>query len=501
MSVSSPAEDLIDDIANYQHDPLGYVLYAFPWGEGGELKESAGPRKWQTRFLTKLGERLKSGAPQGQVIGEALAILEAVSSGHGIGKSALVAWIILWGLSTLEDTRGVVTANTESQLSTKTWPELSKWHRLAINQEWFVFTATALYSADKKHEKTWRVDMIPWSEHKTEAFAGLHNKGKRVILIFDEASAIPDKIWEVSEGVLTDEDTEIIWVAFGNPTRNTGRFRQCFGSLRHRWGNEQIDSREVEGTNKKQLQAFCDDYGEDSDFVRVRVRGLFPRASSLQFIPSDLVAAAMKREGRCNIGDPLLMMLDIARGGDDNCVFRFRQGLDAKRFKPIRIPGSEARDSMRLVSKAVELLNEYKPDAFFYDGTGVGGPVGDRIRQLGYNVIEVQFGSASPDPRYLNLRAYMYAKMRDWLEAGGAIDADPILESDLTSVEYAHNKKDQLFLESKEHMKSRGLGSPDDADSLAMSWAFPVAPTKGPGALEKTNGVLLSDYDPFEDKT
>jgi hypothetical protein len=323
----------------------------------------------------------------------------------------------------------------------------------------------------------------------------MHNKGKRILVIFDEASAIPDAIWEVTEGALTDEDTEIIWVAFGNPTRNTGRFRQCFGRLRHRWGNQQIDSREVEGTNKAQMAVWVSDYGEDSDFVRIRVRGRFPRASSMQFISSELVAEAAKREARSNVDDPLIMTLDIARGGDDNNVFRFRRGLDARSIKPVRIPGSETRDSMRLVSKALELLETHKPDAFFFDGTGVGGPVGDRIRQLGYEVFEVQFGSASPDPRYANMRAYIWQKGKEWLQNGGAIDDDETLETDLTSPEFFHNKRDQVVLESKEDMKDRGLPSPDDGDALMISFAFPVAPKMGPG-----RGKIVTEYNPFENR-
>lgn len=485
---------LIEDIASFTHNPYGHVMYVYPWGEEGDLQEFQGPREWQKVFLIGLGEKLKAGSitPQG-------AIQEAVSSGHGIGKSALVAWLIKWALDTFEDTRCVVTANTESQLSTKTWPELSKWHRLSINSHWFVFTATALYSSDPNHEKNWRADMLPWSEHKTEAFAGLHNKGKRLVIIFDEASSIPPAIWEVTEGALTDENTEIMWFVFGNPTRNTGRFRECFGRNRHRWGNNQIDSRTVDGTNKIQIAKWIEDYGEDSDFVRIRVRGLFPRASSLQFIPSDLVAAAQKREVRRNKDDALIMTLDIARGGADNCVFRFRRGLDARSLPPIRIPGSEVRDSMILVSKAVELLKLLKPDAFFFDGTGVGGPVGDRIRQLGFNIIEVQFGSTQHgDDRYANMRAFMYAKLRDWLVAGGAIDDSPILETDLTSVEYTHKgPKDQLILEAKDHMRERGLASPDDGDALAMSFAYPVFPSTGFG---ERVGKLKSDYDPFDDQ-
>jgi hypothetical protein len=485
------SEDLVSAILAFAADPLRYVIYAFPWGKG-ELKDHKGPRAWQREFLVHLGEQLRAGKSNAHK-----AILEAVSSGHGVGKSALVSWLILWSLSTHEDTRGVVTANTENQLKAKTWAELSKWHRLAINARWFNCTATAIYSVDPRHERTWRFDMVPWSEHKTEAFAGLHNQGRRLVLIFDEASAIPDKIWEVSEGALTDENTEILWCVYGNPTRNTGRFKECFGKRKHRWHGSQIDSEHVEGTNKEQIQKWITDYGEDSDFVRVRVRGMFPLASSLQLISSDTVAEAMRREARSNIGDPLVMALDIARGGDDNCVFRFRRGLDARSIKPVRIPGSEVRDSMRLVGKAADLIEQYKPDMFFYDGTGVGGPVGDRIAQLGHPVFEVQFGSASPDGRAANMRAYMYLKMREWLQKGGAIDADSVLEIDLTSVEYTHNKRDQIILESKESMKSRGLASPDDGDALAMTFAYTVAPTFGPGALTGDKGKLLHEYDPY----
>lgn len=495
---AAKAEDeLLEEIEAFHHNPLGYVEYAFTWSEPGtELEKETGPRDWQREVLEELGRALREGVDPAEAIQRAIQI--AIASGHGIGKSALVAWIILWAMSTMEDTRGVVTANTDRQLTTKTWPELAVWYRRAINKHWFVFTATALFSADKKHEKTWRFDAIPWSEHNTEAFAGLHNKGKRVVLIFDEASAIADKIWEVAEGALTDEDTEIIWCAFGNPTRNVGRFRKCFGSLKHRWWTKQIDSRNVPGTNKTQIAIWIEDYGEDSDFVRIRVRGRFPRASDLQFISSELVFEAQKREARCNWNDPLIMMLDIARGGDDNCVFRFRRGLDARSIPPVKIPGSMVKDSMLLVTKTVALLDEHKPDAFFFDGTGVGGPVGDRIKQLGYPVFEVQFGSASPDPKYANMVTYMWAKLKEWLIAGGAIDDDEQLEIDLTSREAAHDKRDRLILVSKERMKADGLASPDDGDSLSMSFASPVAPRPdGPTQYNKGTGKSLTEWDPY----
>ena len=223
------------EIGAFRFDPLGYVMYAFPWGiPGTALADEKGPEPWQDDILERLGNGLMSTDE---------AVRAAVASGHGIGKSALVSWIILWAMSTLPDTRGVVTANTEGQLRTKTWPELAKWYGLCLNRNWFAYTATALASALPGRDKTWRVDAITWSENNTEAIAGLHNKGRRAFVLLDEASAIPDPVWDTIEGALTDAGTELFWCVFGNPTRNTGRFRECFagGRFAHRWQPRQIE--------------------------------------------------------------------------------------------------------------------------------------------------------------------------------------------------------------------------------------------------------------------
>jgi hypothetical protein len=132
---------LSEQIGDYRYDPLGFVKFAFPWGRRGTaLAGESGPEPWQCEVLERLGRGLKQRdtAPDE-------AVRMAVASGHGIGKSALVAWIILWALSTLSDTRGIVTANTEGQLRTKTWPELAKWHALSVNKDWFTYTATSLH--------------------------------------------------------------------------------------------------------------------------------------------------------------------------------------------------------------------------------------------------------------------------------------------------------------------------------------------------------------------
>ena len=267
----SAESELIADIGKFCRDPLSFVKYAYPWGESGALETETGPWQWQRDVLTDISVHLNG--PNCF-----MPLLLAVASGHGIGKSALISWITNWGMSTCEDCKIIVTAGTGKQLDTKTWPEITKWFKLAINAHWWDCKAESICVKDKNHERSWRTDAITWSEHNTEPFAGAHNRGKRIIIIYDEASGIADKIWEVTSGALTDEDTEIIWIAFGNPTQNTGRFRECFGKFKTRWVRRQIDSRNVPGTNKELFRQWVEDYGEDSDYVRVRVRGEFPES-------------------------------------------------------------------------------------------------------------------------------------------------------------------------------------------------------------------------------
>jgi hypothetical protein len=457
---------LVDDIASFTHDPLAFARYAFAWGEG-ELSTSAGPRVWQAGILGEIGAHLANPATRYQPC------QIAVASGHGIGKSALIGTIISWAESTCEDCRVVLTANTDTQLRTKTWPEVSKWFRLAINAHWWTVNATSIASKEKGHERIWRADAIPWSENNTEAFAGLHNKGKRIVVIFDEASAIADKIWEVTEGALTDEDTEIIWLAFGNPTQNTGRFRECFGKYKHRWKTFQIDSRTVEGTNKDQLDKWVEDYGEDSDFVRIRVRGEFPRAGSSQFIASDAVAAARKYKAEAFEHLPKILSVDVARYGDDQTVLGVRQGRKFRVLAKLR-----GLSTVQVAERVIEWRDTEQPDAIVVDGDGIGAGVIDQLQHRGYGKGLFEFhGGMTPEDvsMYFNKRAEVWGKTREWINAGAEIPDDPELEQDLTGPMYYFSNKNQIQLEKKDDMKSRGLSSPDCGDCLAMTFAVKVA--------------------------
>lgn len=479
-------DELFEALGALTHNPLEFVYFAYPWGEPGTpLEDMEGPDEWQIQILKDIGEQLKKGKDL------QTAIQEAVASGHGIGKSALISWLIHFAISTHENTRGVVTANTEGQLRTKTWPELSKWHNMFIAKDLFTYTATAIFSSDKDYEKTWRIDAIPWSKNSPESFAGLHNQGNRILVLFDEASAIDDVIWEVTEGALTDANTEIIWCAFGNPTRNSGRFRECFRKYRKFWNTYQIDSRTVKISNKAKIEEWLEAYGEDSDFFKVRVRGVFPSASDLQFISTEIADKAQKQVYKPGQFEhlPVIIGVDPAWTGSDSLEIVMRQGYY---MKPLAsIPKND--DDWRMAQLIAQFEDEYKADAVFID-MGYGTGIYSIGKQLGRKWRLIEFGGKSNDPVYLNMRAYMWGQMKEWLREGGSIPPnDQALYDDIVGPEAIIDKNGRIQLESKKDMKDRGLPSPNKGDALALTFAARVVKKSETG----NRIVANTSYNPF----
>ncbi len=453
---------LVEDLLQFQDDPLNFVRYVFPWKvPGTPLENEAGPDEWQTEFLIKLGDL----SARSKLLESSVQM--AVTSGHGVGKTALVSFILIWFISTRFHPQIVVTANTKAQLTNKTWRELAKWHQLAIHKSWFTFTATrfALTSAPE----TWFASAIPWSEHNSEAFAGTHEKD--VLVLFDEASAIPPVIWDVVAGAMTTPGA--MHLNFGNPTRNTGPFYECFHKFRHRWDTYKVDARKAKMVNQVQVRQWIEDYGEDSDFVRVRVRGEFPRAASTQFISRETAEHAAYRPSPTAeeqpTSTPLVLSADIARYGDDQTVIALRQGRVLYPLQKLR-----PQDLMETAAFIAHQINESHPDSVFIDGVGMGAGVVDRLRQLGYRPVDVQAGArAQEDALYINVRMEMWQRMKEWLP-DASIPDDTELIDDLASPEYGFDNKMRMQLERKEDMKKRGLASPDCADAVALGFAYPT---------------------------
>lgn len=496
-------QTLLEDIASFYADPLGFVTYAYPWNKG-ELEGFRGPDQWQIEILKQIGTSVKNNKFDGKNPTSPVQI--AISSGHGIGKSALVAWLINWILSTRPHAKGILTANTAPQLESKSWAEVIKWTKRSINAHWFAFTAgkgsMRLYHKD--HKESWRCDAITCREENSESFAGQHAANSTPFYIFDEASAIPDSIWDVAEGGLTDG--EPMWFAFGNPTRNTGRFYQCFHKLKHRWNTKQIDSRLCALPNKQQIQNWLDDYGEDSDFFKIRVRGLFPSKGENQLIDSKRITHAMKNKESQHIdrSAPIIIGADIARYGSDDTVIVFRHGYNGALFPPLIMKGQDTMQTASHIAQILSGKHSHCPslhvDACFIDGIGVGAGVVDRLKQLGFsNIIDVNSAaSAAEHKRYHNKRAENYDRLRKWLNNGGSLPDLPRLYEELNAINYQFDQQNRLLLQSKDEIKKNGLGSPDIADAYALTFAENIPPKDFSTLAANAYGANTSynhDYD------
>jgi phage terminase large subunit len=481
-------EELMSDIwtGNIKDNPLNFVRYVFPWGqEGTPLEEFTGPRKWQEKILVDLTNHIQKNA--GKLDPNMFRL--AVASGRGIGKSALVAWIILWMLSTRLGSTVIVTANTEQQLRSRTWAELGKWLTLAINGHWFHKTATTLKPVDwfeASLKKDLQIDTgyyygqaQLWSEENPDAFAGVHsNYG--VCLIMDEASGIPAPIYSVAEGFFSEPTENRFWFTFSNPRRNTGPFYDSFHSSKAFWNTEQIDSRNVEGTDTKVFQQMIEQYGEDSTVSRVEVMGEFPQSDDDTVIPLDLVRAAIDRDVALTTEQAIVWGLDVARFGGDNSALCKRQGntvLDIKTFK-----------SMDLMQLCGAVKAEYdtstfenKPQEILVDVIGLGSGVVDRLAEQNLPVRGVNVAEApSTKKNYLNLRAELWFAVKDWLaQRDCRLPNNDELASELAAPQYKYTSSGKIKIESKDEMRKRGIKSPDRADALALTMASSAASFSG----------------------
>lgn len=456
-------------VAQFYGDPLGFARCCFKWPINGEN----GPDAMQSRILTRIGQRVRAHRFRGDPVPP---VRMAVSTGHGTGKSVLGAMLVCWIMSTRPQCRGTITANTNDQLEKKTWSTVREWVKHCITAHWWETNSQIMYR--KGERERWFCAPASCAEENSEAFAGQHAKSSTSFYINDEDSAVSDKIHEVEEGGLTDGEPMIF--LFGNPTRNTGAFhRAAFGAGRDRWDVEIVDSRESKFSNKALIAEWQEEYGEESDFFRVRVRGLPPNASELQFIGADRIQSAQCRPVESLADEPLIAGVDVSGGGAAWTVCRFRRGLDARTLPPIRITGQASQDRNHLIAVLAEALRETAPArriaAMFVD-SAFGSPIVERLHVLGYkHVHEVNFGGPSPDVHCGNFRAFMWNRVKDWLLKGGVARDDLRLAQDLAAPGFHLNQKQQLILESKESMQRRGVASPDDGDALALTFAQPVA--------------------------
>lgn len=532
--VRTDDERLADEMIALRGDPLGYVMFAFPWdsdpaiqlvrlAEGVEAvmtdadraRRAAyrerfpdcefGPDLWACDFLEQLGKEIRERAFDGRR--PVRPIRFATVSGHEIGKSAICAWLIKFILDTRAFSKGTVTAVTDEQLRTKTWAELGKWHYLSLTRHWFDYASArgsmTLAHADPKYAGSWRCDARTARKEKTEAFAGQHAPTATSFYIFDEASGVYDEIYNVREGGLSSGEPMVF--DFGNGTILGGKFwENC--TKDERYIARSIDSRHVAITNKTKLaeDIAAAREGEEDDIVRVRIRGLFPTKGSIQLIGVEAADEAMAREAPDASEYAVTMAVDVARFGVDKTVIWPRRGYDFRSF--------EARSFGKLrttetKNKVAEYFNELaalgcRPQAIYVDEGGVGGGVLDQLLEAGYPAVGVQFGG-----RPVEVRKYRYRVDELWCRCRDALprmalpeqgtEAGDAVKEDLTSRQYKLTIKDLLTLETKDELKKRGLRSPDWADALVLNFAGEIAPLAVAGQVYGERDSNW-DYDPHE---
>lgn len=514
--------EILAQILSLKDDPVGFVHYAFPWGrENTPFEKIKGPRAWQTEELERIGDhvRRQAFASENDL---ALAIWKSsYSSGRGPGKSAHFGMLNHWHLSTRIGATTIVSANTEGQLRSRTFPEFAVWTGAAINAHWFTLETMRIVPAPWLVElvkklpedgglgidpKYWFCQGQTWSEDNPNAFAGVHNP-YGLMLLFDEAAGIPSEIWNVSEGFFTESNPYRFWMAASQMRQRSGRFYEIHNDklVGAGWRARTLSTRGMEGVDQVVVEDQIKRYGEDSDFVRVEILGLPPRTSEDQFIPHDAVKAAQNNELYPDHGEPLILGVDPAPRGKTS--WRFRQGRNARDCCGPATHGHWlGKDNVQIAEAILALDEKYQPDAICIDfgmGTGVIDVL-KRKRTRG-RIHEVKFGDtahAGKDTEWATHAIELWAKVRDWLP-GGMLERDDgekgTLSEQLTNRgwRWSQREDNKKILETKEDLQSRGVKSPDDADALACTFEV-NPPRRDPRGDERkvavAEGVGGSDF-------
>lgn len=411
----------------------------------------------------------------------------SVSSGHGIGKTALSADAIHWFLSTRPHPAIIATANTEAQLQGKLWRELAATNRRAKNRDWFDWRQKTFTMFN---DPTAQAVALAWSEDNPEAFAGTHEQ--HVLGVFDEASAIPKAIFDVFKGAMSTEGAR--WLAVGNPTRNEGEFyeithgnkvaRRDGDAARGMWNAFVVPSFDSPFVDAGWVEEMKHDLGEDSDEYRIRVLGLPPRFDAEQFIPRHFVTNAAARTIETFHRWPLVIGCDVGHQNDRSTIVPRRGRKVLEGIKVLR--GERTTDFARQIAQEIIWYREeqgLKAQVVIEDiGMGVG--VIETLEDMGYTdqVWGVNTGQPAFEPElYANLRAEMWARMKEWFQGDVMIPNHTELMDDIVRVKRKPSgTNNKLLLESKDQMRRRKERSPDVGDGLALTFAvdFDLLPEK-----------------------
>lgn len=411
----------------------------------------------------------------------------SVKSGQGVGKTALEAIVALWFLTCFPFPRVVATAPTKQQLHDVLWSEIAKWQaKSPLLSSILKWTKTYIYMIG--YEKRWFA--VARTATKPENMQGFHEDN--MLFIVDEASGVADPIMEAILGTLSGKNNKLLMC--GNPTKTSGIFYDSHTSDRSMYCCHTINSEDSPRTSKENIAALKRKYGEDSNVVRVRVKGEFPLQEDDVFIPLSLIEHSIMTEPQTKEVVEIHIACDVARFGGDKTVIGYKLNERMEIHKK-----QNGQDTMRTAADIV-LLGQQLIDKHNFKGKvpikvddgGVGGGVVDRLRQIKegspaayawMEIMPVTFGTRISHRYYQDSTTYMMACLKSQLsnvdDDGKPKAVDAILPNDndlvgqLSCRKYSMTEQSRIKIESKDDMKKRGLQSPDEADCILLL-ALPV---------------------------
>jgi phage terminase large subunit len=445
--VSDKSNPLEEFVRAYYADPVRFV------------KEILGaePLDYQAEFLQAIasGERKLS-----------------VRSGHGTGKSTAASWAMLWFVLLRFPNKVVVTAPTSGQLFDALFAELKRWINelpdalkvaLEVKNDRVELAAApseAFISARTSRAET------------PEALAGVHSEN--VMLVIDEASGVPEQVFEAAAGSMSGHSA--VTIMLSNPTRSSGTFFESQTRLASSWWTRRWSCLESPLVSEEFVDEMRLRYGEDSNAFRIRVMGEFPLADDSTIIPYHLAQAAVTRDVEPPPNRRPIWAVDPARFGSDRTAFCRRVGSVIT-----EITSWQGLDTMQTVGRVKAeydaQASHLRPTEIMVDSIGIGAGVVDRLRELGLPVRGVNVSEApSMGGSYVNLRTELWFKTKAWLEDRSCkIPDNADLLSELTSIRYSFTSSGKMAAESKDQMKRRGLKSPDLADAVCLTMASEAA--------------------------
>lgn len=436
---SALADTLRSVIVSYAGDPVGFVRVVL----------GAEPDEWQEDLLRAIASGTRR---------------ISVRAGHGVGKSTVCAWALIWHMVTRYPQKAVVTAPTAGQLFDALFAEVKFWINKLPEPIRELFDATSEKVTLRAAPEASFISARTSSADRPEALAGVHSA--HVLLICDEASAIPEAVYESAAGSMSGEHACTILI--GNPTRNSGLFFRTHHQLSSEWKTMHVSCLNSKRVSPDFVKQIADTYGPESNAYRVRVLGEFALRDDDTLIPAELVDAAMSRDVVLDAKQPLVYGIDVARFGDDRSALCKRRGNVVLEFKTW-----QGLDLMQLTGAIVHEANMDKPDEMCVDSIGLGSGVADRLRELGFNTRDVNVAESSAmNPKAAKLRDDLWMQVKDWLNARACkLPKMDELRQELVAPTYTFTSNDKLKVEGKQEMKRRGMRSPDLADALCLTFA------------------------------